>query len=147
MKLADTRFNSATWKLVAYAFCAGAGALVVGVCLMRVLRQLDGGYLTVMILFGAGLVSDLLWTRREVRRLATSETTKKHATQFLWGCIFFSMICFSLGSAIAGYIWGNTAFMGRSYLIFWGGLTGVATYPLLRDAKRLGEALTNSTDR
>jgi hypothetical protein len=62
---------------------------VVGLCLKRTVRHFDRLYLTVMVLFGATLISDLFWTRSEVWRLAASEAAKKHATQYLWSKTFF----------------------------------------------------------
>jgi hypothetical protein len=93
-----------------------------------------------MVLFGAVLIADLLWTRHEVRRLATSEIAKQAATQFLWSCIFFSMISFSLGMAVSGWNWFSTDFMQRFNLLFWSAMTGIAIYPVHRDAKRLADA-------
>src|SRR5258708_12973093 len=68
-------------------------------------KCVDGPYLTVSVLFGVSLISDLLWARREVRRLAVSEMAKKAATQFLWSCIFFSMLSFGLGMAVSCWNW------------------------------------------
>ena len=76
-------------------------------------EHFDSLYFTVMILFGASLIADLLWTRRELRRLAAGEMAKKAATQFLWSCIFFSMLSFSLGMAVSGWNWFSTDFMGK----------------------------------
>jgi len=84
--------NSIKGKLLTHAFCAAPSAFVCGFCLVRTITHFDILYLTVMVLFGVSLIFDLFWTRREVRRLAASETAKKHATQFLWSCIFFSMV-------------------------------------------------------
>jgi vacuolar-type H+-ATPase subunit I/STV1 len=53
-----------------------------------------------MVLFGIPLISDLLWMRRKVRRLAASEPAKKHATQFLWSGIFFSTL---MGMAVSAW--------------------------------------------
>ena len=100
--------NSRKGKLLAHAFCAAPSALVFGFCLVRTIKHFDILYLTVMVLFGGSLIADLLWTRREVRRLATSEMAKKAATQFLWSCIFFSMLSFGLGMAVSGWNWFST---------------------------------------
>jgi len=94
-----------------------------------------------MVLFGVSLIFDLFWTRREVRRLAASETAKKHATQFLWSCIFFSMVSLGLGMAVSGIVLFSTDFIRMFAAVFWSAITGVAIYPVLRDAKRLADAV------
>ena len=76
--------NSTKGKLLWHAFCAAPSAVVFGFGLVRTTRHFDNLYLTVTVLFGVSLIADLLWTRREVRRLAVSEMAKKAATQFLW---------------------------------------------------------------
>jgi hypothetical protein len=131
-------------KLLAHAFCAAPGALVCGFCLVHTIKHFDSLYLTVMVLFGASLIADLLWTRREVRRLAASEIAKKAATQFLWSCIFFSMLSFGLGMAVSGRNWFSTDFMRGFNELFWSAMTGIATYPVCRDAKRLADAAGSS---
>jgi len=132
--------NPLEGKLLAHAFCAAPGALVFGFCLVRTTKRLDGLYLTVMLLFGAFVVADLLWTRREVRHLAASEIAKKAATQFLWSCLFFSMLSFGLGMAVSGWNWFSTDFMRGFNLLFWSAMTGIGVYPVCRDAKRLAGA-------
>jgi hypothetical protein len=97
-------------------------------------------YLTVMVLFGVCLLFDLFWTRREVRRLAASETAKKHATQFLWSCICFSMVSLGSGMAVSSMVWFGTDFLRIFSVVFWSAITGIAIYPVLRDAKRLADA-------
>jgi hypothetical protein len=54
--------------------------------------------------------------------------------------LFFSMLCFGLGMAVSGFNWFSTDFMRRFNLVFWITLTGVAIYPVRRDAKRLADA-------
>ena len=127
-------------KLLVHAFCAAPGALVFGFCLVRTIEHFDNLYLTVTVLFGTSLIADLLWTRREVRRLAASEIAKKAAAQFLWSCIFFSMLSFGLGMAVSGWNWFSTDLMLAFNLLFWSAMTGRATYPVRRDAKRLADA-------
>src|SRR5438270_10594620 len=102
--------NSIKGKLLAHAFCAAPGALVIGFCFVRTIKHFDSLYLTVVVIFGASLIADLLWTRREVRRLAASEIAKKAATQFLWSCIFFSMLSFGLGVAVSCWYLFTTDF-------------------------------------
>jgi hypothetical protein len=138
--LAAMNTNSIKGKLLAHAFCAAPGALVFGFCLVRTIKHFDSLYLTVMVLFGASLIADLLWTRREVRRLAASEIAKKAATQFLWSCIFFRMLSFGLGMAVSGWNWFSTDFIREFNLLFWSAMTGIAIYPVCRDAKRLAAA-------
>jgi hypothetical protein len=137
-------FAMNTNKLLVHAFSAAPGAFVVGVCLVRTLKQFDTGYLTFMVLFGACLVADLFWTRHEVRRLAARETAKKSAATFLWSCIFFSMISLSLGMQVAGFVWYGHDFLQRFGLIFWSAITGIAIYPVCRDAKTLADAASPS---
>jgi hypothetical protein len=134
------KINSTTWKLLGYAFSAAPGAFVLGLCLVRTIKHFDRLYLTVAILFGTSLISDLFWTRRQVRRLAASQTAKKHATQFLWSCVFFSMLSFGLGMAVSSLVWLSPDFMRRFSVIFWGAMTGIGIYPVCRDAKRLADA-------
>jgi hypothetical protein len=132
--------NSIKGKLLAHVFCSAPGAVVVGLSFERTIKHFDRLYLTVMVLFGVSLISALFWTRREVRRLAASETAKKHAAQFLWSYTFFSMLCVVLGMAVAGFNWFSTDFMQRFNVVFWIIITGVAIYPVRRDAKRLADA-------
>jgi hypothetical protein len=134
-----TAMNSIKGKLLTHAFCAAASALVFGFCLARTIKHFDSLYLTVMLLFGASLIANLLWTRREVRRLAAGKIAKA-ATQFLWTCIFFSMLSFGLGMAVSGFVWFSTDFIPLFNVVFWSAMTGVAIYPVLRDAKRLADA-------
>jgi hypothetical protein len=127
-------------KLLAYVFCSAPGAIVVGLSLERTIKHFDRLYLTVLVLFGVALISALFWTRREVRRLAASETAKKHATQYLWSYTFFNMLCLVLGMAVGGFNWFSTNFMQRFNVVFWVIMTGVAIYPVRRDARRLADA-------
>jgi hypothetical protein len=82
-------------------------------------------------LIHVSLIFDLFWTRREVRRLAASETAKKHATQFLWSGIFFSMVSLGLGMAVSGFVWFSTDFIRISGVVFWSAITSIAIYPVL----------------
>ena len=99
---------------------------------------------TVVVLSGASLLLVLFRTRRVVRRLATSEIANKHASQFLWSCIFFSMLSFTFGMAVSGYVWFSTDFMRTFGVVFWSAITVVAIYPVRRDAKRLADAVASS---
>jgi hypothetical protein len=132
--------NSIKAKLLVHAFCAAPSALVFGFCLVRMIKHVDSLYLTLMALFGVSLIADLLWTRREVRRLAADKIANKAATQFLWSCIFFSMLSFGLGIAVSGLNWFGTDFMSTFNLVFWSAITGIAIYPVWRDAKFLANA-------
>ena len=132
--------NSIKAKLLVDAFCAALSALVLGFCLVRIIKHFDSLYLTVMVLFGASLIADLLWTRREVRRLAAGRIANKAATQFLWSCIFFSMLSFGLGIAVSGLNWFGTDFIPAFNLVFWSAMTGIAIYLVWRDAKCLTNA-------
>ena len=137
-------FATNTNKLLVHAFSAAPGAFVVGICLVRTIKHSDVGYLTFIVLFAACLVADLFWTRHEVRRLAARETAKKSAATFLWSCIFFSMISLSLGMQVAGFVWYGNDFLQRFGLIFWSAITGIAIYPVCRDAKTLADAASPS---
>ncbi len=141
-----TAMNSIKGKLLTHALCAASSALVFGFCLVRTIKHFDSLYLTVMLLFGASLIADLLWTRREVRRLAAGEIANKAATQFLWSCIFFSMLSFGLGMSVSGYVWLSADFLQTFGVVFWSAMTAVAIYPVRRDAKRLADAAGSSPD-
>jgi len=84
--------NSFKGKLLAHAFSAAPGALVLGFCLVRTIKHFDSLYLTVMVLFGASLIADLLWTRREVRRLAATRLQRRLRLNFCG--LVFSSACF-----------------------------------------------------
>jgi hypothetical protein len=133
-------FAMNTNKLLLHAFSAAPGAWVVGICLVCTIKHFDTGYFTFMVLFGACLVADLFWMRREVRRLAASETAMKSASTFLWSCIFFSTISLGSGMQVAGFVWYGHDFLRRFGLVFWSAITGIAIYPVCRDAKRLADA-------
>ena len=135
-----TTIYSITEKLLTLALCAAPSALVFGFCFVHTIKHVDSLYLTVMVLFGASLIADLLWTRRVVRRLAIGEIANKHASQFLWSCIFFSTLSFGLGMAVSGFVWFSTDFIRMLGAVFWSAITGVAIYPVLRDAKSLADA-------
>jgi hypothetical protein len=134
--------TSLTGKLFADAACAAVGAFVVGVGVTRAITHLDSLSVTaiVMALAGGCFIADLLWTRREVRRLASSETARKHGIQFLWSCVFFSMLSFMLGVAVSGNLWLSADLIRRFILVFSSAITLIAIYPVLRDAKRLADS-------
>jgi hypothetical protein len=54
------------------------------------------------------------------------------------------MLSLGLGMAVSGFVWFSTDFMRRFNVVFWSALTGVAIYPVLRDAKRLADAVRPS---
>ena len=132
--------HSTKGKLLVGAFCASPSALVFGFFLVRTIQHFDSLSLTATVLFGACLTAVLLYTRHDVRRLAAGEFAKKAATQFLWSCIFFSMLSFGLGMALSGWNWFSTDFKRAFNLLFWSAMTGIAIYPVCRDAKRLADA-------
>ena len=132
--------SSVKGRLLTHAFCAAPSALLFGLCLIRTIRQFDRLSLIIAALFGACLIGDLLYTAREVRRLAATEPAKKLGTQFVWSCIFFSMLAFGLGMAVSGWYWFTTDFLRGFSLLFWSVMTGIAIYPVHRDAKRLADA-------
>jgi hypothetical protein len=138
------KINSPSSKLLLYAFDAAPGAFVTGLCLVLAIKHSSILELTFTVLFGIALVSGLLWTRRKVRRLADNDRSKEHATQFLWSCVFFSMLWVMFGIAAAGYRWISTDFIRSVGLIFWTLMAAVAIYPVWRDAKRLADATRSS---
>ena len=136
--------NSIKGKLLAYALCAAPLAFVFGLFLVRTIKYSNILDFAVVVLSGVSLMFVLFWTRRAVRRLASSETARKHVTQFLWSCLFFSILSLGLGMAVSGFIWFSTDLMRRFNVVFWSALTGVAIYPVLRDAERLADAASPS---
>jgi hypothetical protein len=136
--------NSITEKLLAHAFCAAPSAFVFAVFLVRTTKHLNILGFTVVALSGAFLMFVLFWTRRAVRRLATGEIANKHAGQFLWSCIFFSMLSFMFGTAVSGYVWVSTDFLRTFGVVFSSAMEAVAIYPVRRDAKRLADAVASS---
>ena len=134
--------NSTTFrKLFADAYCAAVGSFVFGLFLVRTIEHFDIRYVTGMVLCGAFLICVLFSTRREVRRFATSETAGKHADQFPWSCIFFSMLSFGFGIAVTALILYSADFTRTFGAVWFGALTCVGIYPVLRDAKRLADAV------
>jgi len=136
--------NSTAQKLLAHAFCAAPSAFLSGVFLVRTLKYSNILDFTVVVLSGASLMFVLFWTRGAVRRLATGEIANKQAGQFLWSCIFFSMLSFMFGMAVAGYVWFSTDFLRTFGVVFWSAMTAVAIYPVRRDAKRLAAAIASN---
>ena len=134
------KIQSINGRLLLYAFYAAPGAFVAGLFLVRMIKHFNLLDPIFAVIFGAALISDLLWTRREVRRLALEESAKERATQFLWSCVFFSMLAFMWGMAVSGYVWLGTDFLRRFGLIFWSAMMAIAIYPIRRDAKRLADA-------
>jgi hypothetical protein len=114
---------------------------VFGLCLVRTIKQLDRVYVTGMVLSGAFLIFALFWTHRAVRSVATAETANNHATQFLWSCIFFSMLSLGFSTAVSNFVWSGPDLISGFGVAFYGALTCVAIYPVQRDAKRLAEAI------
>jgi hypothetical protein len=133
--------STSVGKLFSYAYCAAVGAFVIGLFLVRTIMHFDSRYLAAMILSGAFLLCVLFWTRRVGRRFATSEIARKHADQFLWSCIFFSMLSFVFGVAVTALILYSADFTRTFGAVWFGALTCVGIYPVLRDAKRLADAV------
>ena len=136
----EAKSNSLEGDLLTHVFSAAPGAVVFGFCLVRTFQPFGHLYLAATVLFGAILIADLLWTRREVRSCAPSEVAKKAATQFQWSCVFFWMLSFGLGMAMSGWNWFSTDFLRGFNLLFWGAMTCVGIFPVRRDAKRLARA-------
>jgi hypothetical protein len=128
-------------KLFAYAYWAAVGSFVFGLFLVPTIEHFDSRYVIGMVLCAAFFICVLFSTHREVRRSATSETAGKHADQFLWSCIFFSMLSFGFGIAVTALILYSADFTRTFGAIWFGALTCVGIYPVLRDAKRLADAV------
>ena len=129
-------------KVLAYAFCAGAAAFVFGLSCGHLIIRHHRWYVTASgVLGGALLAFVLLWIRHAVWRLASSETAQNSARQFLWSCIFFSMISSPFGAFVSGLIWYSHDIIRIAGAVWFGLLTCIAIYPVRRDAKRLVSAL------
>ena len=90
--------NSVTGKLVLHACCAASSAFVFGFFLVRtIIKDFDSLDFSVVLLSGFSVMFVLFWTYSAIRRLPTTETTKKSAVQYLWSCIFFSMLSLRFG--------------------------------------------------
>src|ERR1700751_1477061 len=126
------------------AACAVAMLAVFGLFLVRTIEHFDIRYVIGMILCGVFLTCVFFWTRREVRRFAASEKAEKHANQFLWSCIFFSMLSLSFGIALTALILYSADFTRTFGAVRFGALTCVGIYPVLRDAKRFADAVEPS---
>jgi hypothetical protein len=50
------------------------------------------------------------------------------------------MIALNLGMQVSGFVWYGSDFIRRFSVVFWSGITAIAIYPVLRDAKRLADA-------
>ena len=136
--------NRTTEKLLAHAFCVAPSGFLLGVFLVRTTRYLNILDFTAVVLSGASLTFVLFWARRAVRGLAAGEIANKPAGQFLWSCVFFSILSFMLGTAVSGYVWFGADFMRGFGVVFSSAMTVVAIYPVRRDAKRLAEAVASS---
>jgi cytochrome b561 len=135
------KMNSITGKLLLHACCAAIAAFVFGFFLIRTtIKHFDSLYFTIVVSSGVSLILVLFWARSAIRRFSTNETAKKSAGQFLWSCIFFSMLSFSFGFAVSGLIWYSTDFLRTFTAIWFGALTCVGIYPIVRDTKRLADA-------
>jgi hypothetical protein len=128
-------------KLFSYAYCVAVGSFVFGLFLVRTIEHFDIRYVTGIVLCGTFLICVLFSTRRDVRRFATSEKVEKLADQFLWSCIFFSMLSFGFSIAVTAAILYSADFTRTFGAVCFGALTCVGIYPVLRDAKRLADAV------
>ena len=137
--------SSITAKLMVHAGCAAISAFVFGFFLVRTtIRGFDGLYFTVALLSGVAVMFVLFWTYSAIRRLPAGETAKISARQYLWSCIFFSMLSLSFGFAVSGLIWYSTDFLRIFSAIWFGALTCVGIYPVVRDTKRLADTAAPS---
>jgi hypothetical protein len=138
---AITAISTTLGKLLSYAFCVGVGAFVFGLFLVRTIEHFDSRYVAGMVLCGAYFIAVLFWTRREVRRLAVSETAKERAGQFLWSCIFISIDSWAFGVALTAIILYSADFTRTFGAVFFAAIPCIGIYPVLRDAKRLADAV------
>jgi hypothetical protein len=51
------------------------------------------------------------------------------------------MLSFGLGMAVSGFVWFSADFIRILGAVFWSAITGIAIYPVLRDAKSLADAV------
>ncbi len=130
-----------TTRLLAEAFGAGIVAFLLGLCLVLAVKRFDNRVFAGIIVSAAALVLVLLWTRRAVGRLATSETAKKSARQFLHSCLFFSPVCATFGFAVAGAVWNSWGSLQAIGAVFYGGIVCAGIYCVFRDTKRLTSTL------
>jgi hypothetical protein len=130
-----------TGKLMAHAYCAALAAFVLSLCFGHTwFLHFDGLYAGGMAVSAVGLLFVLFRTHQVVERFVVSEATKKSARQFLWSCVFFSMLSAMFGLGVAGISWFSTDFLRKFGFVFWGAMTLVAIYPVRRDAKRVANA-------
>ena len=134
------RITAVAGHILVPACCGALVAFLFGLCLGRTLIMQDRLYFAGMALSGVFLLFALFWTRRTARRLATSETAKNCACQFLWSCLYFSMLSWIFGVAVSGVIWYSADFIRTFGAVWFGLLTCVAIFLVRRDAKRLTEA-------
>jgi len=134
------RSDATTFKLLAHAGCAAPGAIIIGLCAARLARHFDEVGVTLAVVFALCLLADLVWIRREVHLLGMGELAREPAAQFLWSCVFLSLISLGLGMAVGSLLWFEGDFVRRFSLGFWTLMAISASYPLFRDAKRLADA-------
>jgi hypothetical protein len=135
------KMNSVTGKLVLHACCAAISAFVFGFFLVRtMIKDFDSLDFTLVLLSGFSVMFVLFWTYSAIRRLPTTETAKKNAVQYLWSCIFFSMLSLSFGFTVSGLIWYSPDFVRIFSAIWFGALTCIGIYPVVRDTRRLADA-------
>ena len=112
-----------------------------GLFLVRTIEHFDIRYVIGIVLCGAFFTCALFWTRSEVRQFAKNETARKLADQFLWSCIFFSMLSLVFGIAATAVILYSADFTRTFGAVWFGALNCVGIYPVLRHAKRLVDSV------
>lgn len=133
--------NFSTGKLLVHACCAAISAFVFGLVLVRTtIKGFDSLYFTILVLSGLSLIFVLFRTYGATRWLPAGDAAKKSASQYLWSCVFFSMLSLSFGFALSGLIWYSTDFLRIFNVIWFGALTCVGIYPVVRDTKRVADA-------
>ena len=138
--------SPSTTKLLAVA-CGGAlAAFACGLFFGCAARPPHSGVcFSATLLSGAILIFVLLRIRRTVKRLATNDTARKSAGQFLASCVFFSLLSSPFGMFVSGLIWYSRDFIRMFGSVWFGLLTCFAIYPVRRDAKRLTAAISSVT--
>ena len=131
-----------TGKLMTHAFSGALAAFVFGLCGGHTfIKHFDRVYSPGMALAGVALVFVLFRTRHFMKRFAVSEASLQSARTFLWSCVFFAMISSMFGLQVAGVSWFSADFLRKFGFVFWGLLTGVAIFPVRRDARRVANAV------
>jgi hypothetical protein len=134
-------------KLLARAFLPAPMAFAIGLCLVRSLIQHDGLSFAGMSVGIALVTFALFCTHRAVHglasaKLATNESARLGARQYLFSCAIYSLNAAGFGVMVSGSIWGSLQNpIGIFMVVFWGAIVCSGIYPVHRDTKRCVSAL------